>query len=547
MIRRSTGSVLALATTLALVGSPSALANEAPCPRGCADHDLRCLRRRARCLQARGRGKEALGELKALRRKKTGSARDPALTRLTAQAYLAVRNTFWAQRLLIDALRLRPADCQSRALLAWIQLGQGDVDLTREAIQNAERVGCVARAEDRARWALLRARLASVAGTPVALRAALDRATDAGRVYPEDRALWRSLRRQSLPRYQPPFSLRAELAAGYTSNLNANLPLTSSLASSAAGFGSWDLVAAFVYPSQRLRPAIEVGFKGQYTDNVNEALSRDASHLSLNARPGVYLATGHGRYFFGYRGELYWIAAGDRYDDHGLWFFESHRGEVELELSGGTTFFAGFGRRLFRRRGRDRWEVDGGLGHGFRFAAGRLLLLAALSLRHLQSEAAIFDANGGSLLTALTVALPWELSARVGVSASLDYYGDAPRVEGGQEVGRGGVDLAIKVNTTLWSPPLVAGIQLGVGYQYSWRRTKLLVSFPYEDHRLALRLRWSLRADPWTPAVAPQPPRRHVPIDYGLGARGRGRLDDERVQDLLRQDEAARRGSSCVN
>jgi hypothetical protein len=45
--------------------------------------------------------------------------------------------------------------------------------------------------------------------------------------------------------------------------------------------------------------------------------------------------------------------------------------------------------------------------------------------------------------------------------------------------------------------------------------------------------------DPWLPHAAT--PIGHVPLDYGLADAEAG----ERVQDLLRQDEAAQRSSSC--
>ena len=50
--------------------------------------------------------------------------------------------------------------------------------------------------------------------------------------------------------------------------------------------------------------------------------------------------------------------------------------------------------------------------------------------------------------------------------------------------------------------------------------------------------------DPGAPGLAP-PPAGHVVPPYGLS--GTEGLEDERIQDLLRQEDAARRGSSCIN
>jgi hypothetical protein len=41
-------------------------------------------------------------------------------------------------------------------------------------------------------------------------------------------------------------------------------------------------------------------------------------------------------------------------------------------------------------------------------------------------------------------------------------------------------------------------------------------------------------------------PENHVPLDFGLEAGGASEVT-EKIQDLLRQDESVRRGSSCKN
>jgi hypothetical protein len=54
-----------------------------------------------------------------------------------------------------------------------------------------------------------------------------------------------------------------------------------------------------------------------------------------------------------------------------------------------------------------------------------------------------------------------------------------------------------------------------------------------------------MNLDPWAPRVVDPP--NHIPLDYGIGLDAEPGLEEERIQDLLRQDETARRGSTCMN
>jgi hypothetical protein len=98
----------------------------------------------------------------------------------------------------------------------------------------------------------------------------------------------------------------------------------------------------------------------------------------------------------------------------------------------------------------------------------------------------------------------------------------------------------------LWSPSW-AGFRIGIGYEFSWRESTADEStdnYDYQEHRLLFKTRFVFDLNPWAPKVIT--PKNHIELGYGIATRGEAGLDDERIQDLLRQDEAARRGSSCV-
>lgn len=500
-----------------------------------------CHQRLLNCLLAQGRGSEALRRLKALTRR---YPRRAAFRRLLAQAYLKQQNPFWAQRTL-DALITRDAnDCDSRALLAWVHTGEGDLDLARTLLAEGK-TRCPKTTADRARWALLRAYLSLARKDLVAARRELVRATDAGRVYPEDLELWRVLHTRTQARRMVPLRLRGEVGLGYASNAGAGLPTTETRGEAAAAVLLLDVYAQLVYPTDHaLRPTLELSTKGQlladFGDEVKGRDVSDASYLELTARPGLFYLSSYGKWLAAYRYDLLLLNSGDRYHAGAQAFYEAHRGELELELARGITLFSGFGRRFFRQAGRSRWEIDGG--GGWTAGLGPIHLLLAGTLRYYHSTASDFRLVGATALAAGRLWLPAGLYVRVGLSGGIDHYADAQRVDSSE---RGGVDVQVKVSSGLWSPSW-RGLRIGATYQYAWRRTNVEISFPYQDHRVLLRARFALELDPWAPKVVR--PHDHLAIDYGLNKRdGAPRTNDERIQDLLRQDEAARRGSSCVN
>ena len=95
----------------------------------------------------------------------------------------------------------------------------------------------------------------------------------------------------------------------------------------------------------------------------------------------------------------------------------------------------------------------------------------------------------------------------------------------------------------------MAGVRAGMRYELAWRNSTAdlsvgLDNYDYTEHRAVIGLRWAWGGDPWLPRA--MRPSDHVALDYGV-EEGTGSGDEERIRDILRQDEAARRGSSCVN
>ncbi|MBN2492980.1 MAG: hypothetical protein JXR96_00210 [Deltaproteobacteria bacterium] len=510
------------------------------CLEDCAG-SLDCERRVADCLLRAGQGRVAIDRLKAL---VEAAPERVGYSRLLAHAYHADGNDFWAQRTLQRLLDADEADCQSRSWLAWLHLQQGDLDLAREVLGGSS--ACPRTPADRGRWKMLEIGLARVdpaAAETFELESALDAAAGPGQLYPEDLPLYEQLRRSS-PFWMAPLHVRAEYSLGYTSNASAGLPTTEGGPDADSMLMRMDLFGRFIYPlTAWLMPALELGIKGHYLDNFDYGPGsvdvRLGNYLDSSLRVGANLVFEPVRLFAGYRGDLFLMNRGDDYASPPLFFYEAHRVDLELEYAA-YTFFLGAGRRIFRQMARSRTELDGGLGRSL-MLFDRLHLLAAMSLRYYTADVAEYDQFGGTLLVVGRLKLPAGWYVRVGLTAGLDYYPSSPPADG---EGRGGRDLLVKPSAGIWSPSW-AGLRMGLSYEYSYRDSTAQVSYPYDEHRVLLLARYTLDLDPWAPGAA-EAGSEHVPIPWGVGGGAAG-LDEERIQDLLRQDEAARRGSSCVN
>ncbi len=519
-----------------LVLMPAGQTAAGECQRPCQD-DFACEREVTECLIAAEQADRAIARLK----ERIAAQPDrPALKHLLAKAYHAAGNAFWAMRTLQTQIDADPADCDARAWLAWIQLEQGDLDLATETLAAQ---ACPETQADRARWALLLSAIAQAGEDREAEVRLFEEFKNFDQAYPED---GRRYARQ-LPAYRSdwiePVHLRAELSLGYTSNVSAGLPTTDSGADIGSPLLRLDLSGRFVWPLWRsVKPAVELSGKLHTLDDFrysDEVDVRRANYFDGSVRIGLQLFFSDMHAFVGYRGDLFVLNSPDPPSGWGqgapLPFFEANRIDLELSPGAGVTVFAGGGRRTFRRISRSRDEVDAGLGWSISLL-DRLQLLIAVSVRHYRADRSLYDQTGGSGLLVGRVGLPAGLMLRAGLTAGLDHYPNAG--EAGASSGR---DLLVKPSLSLWSPSW-AGVRLGLAYEYAWRDSTAEVSFSYTEHRTMLQVRWSFGANPWAPET--YEPGGRVPLPWGGGGSG---WDEERIQDLLRQDEAARRGSSCVN
>ena len=486
--------------------------------------------RQSRSLLARGQDRQAIDLLKqAIAR----SSLDKSLRLLLARAYLDDGNDFWAIRTLNAAAEAFPDDCTIALWQAWIQIRQGELERAREELSTA----CTAWAPDQARRALLSAMLEKQAGAPLAAQANLDQAAAERFAYPEDRAAISRLRTTVDPGFIPPLSGRLDLAAGFTGNALAGSPVdptTQGNSTSSPMLAASAFVRLASPHRSWIRPAVDVEARGL---GFSADVGRDLSYMMLDARPEIIVGGAGPRMTLAYRYESLLLAGGDRYGKGPIWFFDAHRGEWELEILRVLTFFGGAGRRTFREQGRTRFELDGGVGSGLPVGS-RVHLVAALTGRYHDASNDAWDLYGASLLTSAEVRLPRRWSLRAGMLASADRY---PRSAGYFDAAaptKARHDLLFKISASAFAPPLADGVKLGVTYEFS-RRDSSATPYSYDDHRILARAIWSFAIDPWLPHAAT--PVGHVPLDYGLADAEAG----ERVQDLLRQDEAAQRSSSC--
>ncbi|MFW5740814.1 MAG: hypothetical protein ACOC1F_10665, partial [Myxococcota bacterium] len=134
------------------------------------------------------------------------------------------------------------------------------------------------------------------------------------------------------------------------------------------------------------------------------------------------------------------------------------------------------------------------------------------------------------------------LEARVNLSYSYDDYlrshGYFPGSFGDKRV-----DKQVRVQPGLWSPSW-DGFRVGVDYEYSDRRSTA-ANYDYTDHRVMLHGVWTMDSDRFGIDLVPVEGRE--PLPHGAAASGELSGDEMRIRDLMRQDEAVKRGSSCLN
>ena len=485
----------------------------------------------ARRLIDDGQAQDAISRLKA------AVSQDPdstALNLLLARAYLVDGNNFWALRTLQRLAQAKPKDCEPSLWIAKIQLGQGLPDEAREILLDAV---CAKNSPSAARRSLLLAQLDLHTEKPEEAREHLASARAAKQLHPEDHALLEQLIGALDPGYLTPISGKLDLMLGWAADARAGSPTDPVLDDSnpASPTGRMDLWLRFIVPSGRwLRPSLEAELRAL---SYSEQVGRDYSYLMLGARPGILLFDATPNLLMAYRFEALLLAGGDRYEDGPLWLNNAHRAEFEASLLPALTTFGGAGRRVFREIGRSRTEADLGLGGGVRISE-RLRLIAALTGRVHRAHRPAYHLWGGSAVLFAILRLPESWKLRAGVVTGVDWYPDSAGAFDPLAPDTNRRELLLKTSVTGLGPSM-GGLQLGLSAEYSQRFSSIR-AYDYQDMRVLFRMVWRFSANPWAPASTSN--TDHIPLDHDIVNSG----FEERLQDLLRQDEAAQRSSSCV-
>lgn len=452
---------------------------------------------------------------------------------LLARAYLLDSNDFWALRTLTELAAIDPGDCEPALWSGWIFLKQGALDQARESLA----VTCAPASAAAARQSLLLAMVEQHAGHRAQARAHLAAARQSGRIYGEDRPLFDQLTAAVDASRATPLSGKLDLNLGWASNARAGSPADPAASgldeSSPAGQLNGWLQLMMPEPGW-VRPSLELEARAT---GYSAERGRDLSYLLLGARPGIYVGSGAPSRLLAYRFDALLLAGGDRYAAGPLWFYNAHRIELELAPTPSFTVFGGGGRRLFRELGRSRVEVDSGIGGNLR-PLSWLRLLGALTGRAFKADKAGYDLLGSSALASVEFRLPASWTLRGGAYLSGDHYPHSIGYFDPTLPDDTRSDLLLRLSASGYSPAW-QGLKAGLTYEFSSRLSTAPL-YRYTDHRVLLRLVWNFSLDPWAPAAVS--PAGHVPLDHGIAAAG----FEERLQDLLRQDEAAQRSSSCV-
>lgn len=486
----------------------------------------------ARRLLDEGKTSEAIETLKAAR---TRNPNDEELAVALAHAYTKDNNSFWALNVLGEFLELHPPACQARAWAAWIHIGQANLEQA-EALLDTDQ--CTLPPELRARLLLLRVLIAEQRESKEKVLKLLDEARAIGRYYAEDHELLEALTRRYEADRVPWASWNVDLSAGWTSNGLAGAPIDTTsgtesgslLALVGAGFRAVAPISADV------KPVFDAEMRAQ---QLTEAPAADYSYRQLRLLPGLRVAGSLGlevKYGF----EAVHLQGGDVYSPgRPLWYAEAHRVEYEVQPAPGLLVFGGGGRRILRERVRSRYELDQGMAYSAPLGSSVRTILG-LSGRWHSARSAAYALIGATALAQLEVDLGLDITLKQGLSLSGDIY---PHSEGyfPSADGRDRRELLPRSTTGLWWPARHA-VQGGLEYSYT-RRDSTASAYGYQDHRILARLRWRLDSDELTTTVVPRLGR--TPLETGRSP-GRDESANQAIRELMHQDEATQRSSSCL-
>ncbi|MBN2192713.1 MAG: tetratricopeptide repeat protein [Polyangiaceae bacterium] len=459
-----------------------------------------------------------------------------AIVLALAGAYLADQNPTWAVRVLSEHLDYHEDACNPRFLLAWIHIRSGMPELAHELLDGG---GCDEPPEIRARGKLVRAYLAHLEAHDEAAREHLRKARRSRRIFAEDRAYLAELTRElDPPRASPVATGRTELGLGWTSNGLAGSPVDAGAANTVGS--PLTLAGANLRVLARgplvARPVLE----GQL--RIQELWAREAQKLSFgtgSARAGLLLGQGSPEVLLALSTEATLLAGNDQYEPGPLWFTEAQRGEIELGLGDAFAIFAGGGRRRFREIGRTRTEGELSLGWGTVGPLG-IRAIGGSSIRVHDARNDAYDLAGASLVVQLWLPLRAGFEANVTAGANADLYHQSREYFGGAG-GSNRRDLQLRFGAGAWSPRRHP-VRVGLTLERTSRSSSAEV-YDYVDWRGLLRLEWRFDSD--TLGRRTIEGRRRARFDYGTFASG-GKDDLGEVRELMRQDEAAQSGASCL-
>jgi hypothetical protein len=451
-----------------------------------------------------------------------------------AQHYLAEGNTAWALRTAGGFALDHPPACDSRALEAWIRIQQADLDGAGEALEDAR---CQETPESAARVLLLQAKRAVLAGRRQEGRDLLRRARESRRHYAGDLHLLAALEQDLDPGYLPLWSWKVNLAAGGATNAAAGSP--ADLRGGSAGQDSpvvqADVQVRGVVPLARgVRPTVEAQFRALEYAARRRAV-QDLSYRQPTLRTGLLLGESSPRLQVSHTLDAVQMAGGDRHAPGPLWFSQAQRLDLELEAEPALFAFGGAGRRRFREGGRSRWEVDGGaatmlvMPHGVRLQAG-------VSLRGQDARNPAYDLLGATVLVLASTPLPQGGELRQSLSTSLDHFPfSAGAFSGGDQARTDGL-----LQATVWlSSPSWHGLRAGLELTHTNRRSTA-PDYAFHDNRVLAHATWALDLDRLGRTEVPA----RVLLSRATSTLGAGA--DTHIRDLMRQDEALKRGSSCL-
>ena len=448
-----------------------------------------------------------------------------------AQAYLDAGNPLWATKVLLEHLDEAPDDLETRTWAVWLLLQDGDLARAQYLLERADPPDG---GPLRGRLELLEVALARLRENPGAvdeLRELIGRKRE---LFTEDLALFDELRDDVIGNPGNPVSARLLFEGGYATNAVQSAPQDSGagLQGSGAPVFTLDLVLRVEpWTSPMVRPVGELRGKGFAPASD---LAAGLSFLDLGGRAG--LEVGHANAF---RLRLLYSYEQLGIRDRG-WFMVAHRGELEADVTAGLQLFVGVGRRVYEHLPRTRTELDAGAALVLPFGKGwNITGIVAGRVQQARHEA--FHDRGFTGLVRLRVPLPHGALIKARVLGSFDAYPHSGEYYDG-DVRRDGM---VKAEVGPWTPPLW-GWRLGATYALAHRSSTAdspRDSFTYTDHRFVAQLRWQGGFDPTRPRKACAGDD-HLPLPYDVRDEDAG-LD--RVQDLLRQEDSARRGSQCVD